>query len=38
MVAELLSGPDPDQARRAMGAVLKMKKLDVAEIRRAAQG
>lgn len=36
LVAELLTSSDPEKARKAMAAVLKMKKLDVAEIRRAA--
>ena len=36
IVTELFSGPDAEQARRAMAALLKMKKLDVAELRRAA--
>jgi predicted 3-demethylubiquinone-9 3-methyltransferase (glyoxalase superfamily) len=36
LVPELLTSSDPEQARKAMAAVLKMKKLDVAEIRRAA--
>ena len=38
IVPELLSDPDPEKGRRAMAAVLKMKKLDVAEIQRAATG
>jgi predicted 3-demethylubiquinone-9 3-methyltransferase (glyoxalase superfamily) len=33
---ELLGDPDPDRARRAMEAMLKMKKIDVAELERAA--
>ena len=33
---ELLNDPDPDRARRAMEAMLKMGKLDVAELERAA--
>ncbi len=33
---ELLSDPDPDKAKRAMGAMLKMKKLEIAELERAA--
>jgi predicted 3-demethylubiquinone-9 3-methyltransferase (glyoxalase superfamily) len=32
---EMLSDPDPARARRAFGAVMKMVKLDLAEIRRA---
>ncbi len=33
---ELLGDPDPDKARRAMQAMLKMKKLEIAELERAA--
>jgi predicted 3-demethylubiquinone-9 3-methyltransferase (glyoxalase superfamily) len=33
---ELLGDPDPERSQRAMKAMLGMKKLDVAEIRRAA--
>ena len=36
VVPELLTSSDPEKARKAMAALLKMKKLDVAEIRRAA--
>jgi predicted 3-demethylubiquinone-9 3-methyltransferase (glyoxalase superfamily) len=32
----LLQDPDPDRARRATAAMMQMKRLDVAEIRRAA--
>ncbi|HEX8649133.1 MAG TPA: VOC family protein [Thermoleophilaceae bacterium] len=35
---ELFGHPDPDRANRAMKAMLKMKKLDVEELRRAADG
>jgi len=35
---ELFNDPDPERARRAMEAMLKMSKLDVAELRRAADG
>jgi predicted 3-demethylubiquinone-9 3-methyltransferase (glyoxalase superfamily) len=35
---ELFSDPDPERARRAMDAMLKMRKLDVAALRRAADG
>jgi predicted 3-demethylubiquinone-9 3-methyltransferase (glyoxalase superfamily) len=35
---ELFADPDEDRARRAMEAMLKMKKLDIAELRRAADG
>jgi predicted 3-demethylubiquinone-9 3-methyltransferase (glyoxalase superfamily) len=35
---ELLGDPDPERARRAMAAMLTMKKLDIAELERAADG
>jgi predicted 3-demethylubiquinone-9 3-methyltransferase (glyoxalase superfamily) len=35
---ELLTDRDPEKARRAMAAMLKMKKIDVAELERAAKG
>ena len=35
---ELFSDPDPVRAQRAMQAMLRMTKLDVAELRRAADG
>jgi predicted 3-demethylubiquinone-9 3-methyltransferase (glyoxalase superfamily) len=35
---ELFSGPDPARAERAMRAMFEMKKLDVAELQRAADG
>ncbi|MEU9106848.1 VOC family protein [Streptomyces xanthophaeus] len=35
---ELIADPDPERAARATAAMLKMKKLDVAEMRRAADG
>ena len=35
---ELFSDPDPERARRAMEAMLGMSKLDVAALRRAADG
>jgi predicted 3-demethylubiquinone-9 3-methyltransferase (glyoxalase superfamily) len=35
---ELFADPDPERARRAMEAMLKMSKLDVAALRRAADG
>jgi len=34
---ELVNDPDPEIARRAMEAMLKMGKIQVAELRRAAQ-
>jgi len=33
---ELLTDPDPERAQRAMAAMLEMRKIDVAEIERAA--
>ncbi|MET9324247.1 VOC family protein [Streptomyces sp. NPDC003038] len=35
---DLISDPDPERATRASAAMLKMKKLNVAELRRAAAG
>jgi predicted 3-demethylubiquinone-9 3-methyltransferase (glyoxalase superfamily) len=35
---ELLADKDPDRARRAMEAMLKMQKIDIAELERAANG
>ena len=35
---ELLSNPDREKSGRAMQAMLKMKKLDIAELERAAEG
>jgi predicted 3-demethylubiquinone-9 3-methyltransferase (glyoxalase superfamily) len=35
---ELFSDPDPERARRAMEAMLGMKKLDIAALRSAADG
>ena len=35
-LTELLQDPDPDRANRAMQAMLKMRKLDIAELERAA--
>lgn len=37
-LGELLSDPDPARARRAMEAMLKMVKIDIAELERAADG
>ncbi|MCX6067419.1 MAG: VOC family protein [Chloroflexi bacterium] len=34
-LGEVLSGPDPVKAQNAMQAMLKMKKLDIAELKRA---
>ncbi len=36
ILVELMSGPDKQRAGRAMGAMLKMKKIDVEALRRAA--
>jgi predicted 3-demethylubiquinone-9 3-methyltransferase (glyoxalase superfamily) len=35
---ELIADPDPEKSQRAMKAMLGMKKLDIAELERAAQG
>ena len=35
---ELNSDPDPNRARRAMEAMLKMRKIDIAAVERAADG
>jgi predicted 3-demethylubiquinone-9 3-methyltransferase (glyoxalase superfamily) len=37
-LGELLSDPDPQKAYRAMQAMLKMVKLDIAELRKAFKG
>jgi predicted 3-demethylubiquinone-9 3-methyltransferase (glyoxalase superfamily) len=37
-MSEVFAGEDPERARRAMQAMLKMRKLDVEELRRAADG
>ena len=37
-LGEMMSSPDRDAARRAMEAMLKMGRIDVAEIRRAFEG
>jgi predicted 3-demethylubiquinone-9 3-methyltransferase (glyoxalase superfamily) len=37
-IDELFGDSDPERARRAMDAMLKMRKLDVEELRRAADG
>ena len=35
---EVFSDPDPERAKRAMEAMLKMSKLDIGELQRAADG
>jgi hypothetical protein len=37
-VTALLTDRDPEKGRRAMAAVLNMKKIDIAEVERAAAG
>jgi predicted 3-demethylubiquinone-9 3-methyltransferase (glyoxalase superfamily) len=37
-MGELFNDPDRSKAERAMGAMLKMKKLDIDELRKAADG
>jgi predicted 3-demethylubiquinone-9 3-methyltransferase (glyoxalase superfamily) len=37
-LAKALGDPDPQRARRAMDAMLQMRKIDVAEIERALVG
>ncbi len=37
-MAELFTDPDPERAQRAMQAMLGMSKLDIAALRRAADG
>jgi predicted 3-demethylubiquinone-9 3-methyltransferase (glyoxalase superfamily) len=37
-IGEVFSDPDPKRAERAMKALLGMRKLDIAELRRAADG
>ena len=38
ILPELMNGSDRDRAKRALDAMLKMTKLDVAKIREAADG
>jgi predicted 3-demethylubiquinone-9 3-methyltransferase (glyoxalase superfamily) len=38
VLPRLLGDPDPERAQRAMAAMLKMRKLDIAELERAADG
>jgi predicted 3-demethylubiquinone-9 3-methyltransferase (glyoxalase superfamily) len=37
-LAELLGNPDPQKSKRAMEAMLKMTKIDVAQLRKASEG
>jgi predicted 3-demethylubiquinone-9 3-methyltransferase (glyoxalase superfamily) len=37
-MAEVFANPDPKAAERAMKAMLGMRKIDIAELRRAAEG
>ena len=34
----MISDPDPEKSGRAMEAMLQMKKIDIAELKRAAAG
>lgn len=38
IMGKLLSGPDPERSKRAMQAMLQMKKLDIAALTRAWEG
>jgi len=38
LLEELLSHPDPEKSRRAMKAMLQMKKIDIEGLREAAEG
>ncbi|MBI4791644.1 MAG: VOC family protein [Deltaproteobacteria bacterium] len=38
ILGECLSDPDPEKSQRAMKAMLQMKKIDIAEIRRSSEG
>jgi predicted 3-demethylubiquinone-9 3-methyltransferase (glyoxalase superfamily) len=38
VLAELVGGPDPEKAGRAMKAMLQMKKFDIAKLQRAYDG
>jgi predicted 3-demethylubiquinone-9 3-methyltransferase (glyoxalase superfamily) len=37
-IEEIFSGPDPQRAERAMRAILGMRKIDLASLRKAAEG
>jgi predicted 3-demethylubiquinone-9 3-methyltransferase (glyoxalase superfamily) len=38
VLVELLSNPDPAKSKRVMEAMMKMTKIDIAELKQAAQG
>jgi predicted 3-demethylubiquinone-9 3-methyltransferase (glyoxalase superfamily) len=38
ILSQLLTGADPEKSRRAMSAMLKMKKLDIDALKRAYDG
>lgn len=38
VLVELISDPDPERAQRTMAAMMKMSKLDIAELKRAHSG
>jgi predicted 3-demethylubiquinone-9 3-methyltransferase (glyoxalase superfamily) len=38
VLAGMIGDPDPEKARRATEAMLKMKKLDISELKRAYEG
>lgn len=38
VLGEMLTDPDPDKAKRVMAAMLKMKKIDIAELKKAYAG
>ena len=37
-LGDLLGNPDPQKAKRAMEAMLKMTKIDIAQLRKASEG
>jgi predicted 3-demethylubiquinone-9 3-methyltransferase (glyoxalase superfamily) len=38
VVPDMVADPDPAKAGRAMEAIMKMKKIDIAELKRAYEG
>jgi predicted 3-demethylubiquinone-9 3-methyltransferase (glyoxalase superfamily) len=38
VLAEMMTDPDKEKSGRAMEAMLQMKKLDIAELKRAVEG